>query len=413
MTTPNSISSTGPTPDRRDLVAMVLFAVVVAATVWTLQAHADRRFLVDPVGNDVWFEGDQPTVADRMLHRWSDQSRNARHPLFPLLGSLPVHAFVAAGLPEPVALRLVVVAFAVLWSGTLYIFLLGVTRSRATAVIFAALGHVTAAALFWVPVPETYALGSVSVMAVLALCAWDPAGGLAAGWYVASAALSLAVTTTNWLTGLAGVATRHRWTRAVQIAANSLCVVVVLWGCQRALFPTADFFIGSGMQRRFILPRGLGGIPDVLRALFVHSIVMPRIGFVTEPKWGTIMSVQQARVGSTGLLGIASTVAWGGLLLVGFWTLARQPHHMRRPLAAALGGHVLVYALYGEETFLYTLLIAPLLIAVAAVGASGRLRPAVLATAALLTLMLAFHNWQQLARALDFFRIVAALPGPR
>src|SRR3954465_3497132 len=142
-------SSARSVPDRRDLLVLILFAVAAAAAAWNFQAHADRRFLVDPVGNDVWFEGDQPTVARRMLLRWRDQSRNARHPLFPLLGSLPVHAFVAAGVPEPVALALVVVAFAVLWSGTLYLFLLGITGSRATAVIFGALAHVTAASFFW------------------------------------------------------------------------------------------------------------------------------------------------------------------------------------------------------------------------------------------------------------------------
>jgi hypothetical protein len=393
-----------------DLLAFVVLAILTGAAIWGIQSHMDHRFLTDPIGNDVWFEGDQPTVADRMVHRWSDQSRNARHPLFPLLGSTPVYLFAALGVFPSVALRLTVVAFGILWSGTVYLLLRGITTSRADALVFTALAHMTAAAMFWLPVPETYALASVSVMAVLALCAWDPSGRRAAAWYVGAAAFSLAVTTTNWLTGLVGLATRHPWRRALQLAANSLCVVVVLWAVQRAVFPTADFFIGSGLQRRFILPRGIEGIPAVLRGVFVHSIVMPHIGLVREPKWGWIMSVQEAGVGSSGLPGIAATGVWVVLLLLGALALVTWAHPMRAPLALALGGHVIVYAVYGDETFLYTLLVAPLLVAVAAVGANTRLRPLVLSLALILTVLLAANNWGQLSRALHFFGAVPSIP---
>jgi hypothetical protein len=400
---PDSPSSTSTRLDRGDLLAWVVLALLTGAAIWGIQSHTDPRFLTDPIGNDVWFEGDQPTVADRMLHRWSDQSRNARHPLFPLLGTMPVYAFTALGVPQFIALRLTVIAFGLLWSGTVYLLMRSITTSRAQALVFTALAHVTAAAMFWLPVPETYSLGSVSVMAVLALGAWDPFGRRVGAWYVGAAAFSLAVTTTNWLTGLAVLATRHPWRRALQIAANSLCVVVVLWAIQRAIFPTAEFFIGSGIQRRFILPRGIDGIPAVLRTLFVHSIVMPQIGMVREPKWGWIMSVQEAGVGSSGPLGVAATVVWGALLLLGSLALATRAHPMRAPLALALGGHAIVYVVYGDETFLYTLLVAPVLVAVAAVGANTRLRSLVLSLAVILTVLLAVNNWAQFSRAMHFF----------
>ena len=64
---------------------------------------------------------------------------------------------------------------------------------------------------------------------------------------------------------------------ALQIAANSLTVVVVLWGVQHLLFSSAAFFIGEGAQTRFILPHGLAGIAQSLRAVLFHSMVMPAI----------------------------------------------------------------------------------------------------------------------------------------
>jgi hypothetical protein len=142
----------------------------------------------------------------------------------------------------------------------------------------------------------------------------------------------------------------------------------------------------------------------------VHSIVMPQIGMLREPKWGWIMSVQEAAVGSSGLPGMAATVIWVALLLLGTLALVTWEHPMRAPLGLTLAGHVVVYAVYGDETFLYTLLVAPLLVAVAAVAANTRLRPLVLSMAVVLTVLLAVNNWGQLSRALHFFDTVTFIP---
>jgi hypothetical protein len=265
---------------RADALVLLVLAVITGACVWQLRARADPRFLMLPAGNDVWFEADVPTVADRMLHRWADQSRNARHPLFPLLATVPVYGLRTLGLSEGLALRTILVVFAAAWSALFYLLLRGITRRRLDALVFTVLGHVTAAAMFWLPVPETYTLGSVSVMAAGALALWDPRRRPGAGWYVAAAAFSMAVTTSNWLTGLAAAATRYPWRRAMQIGANSLCAVVLVWGVQRVAFPSADFFIG-------------------------------------EPKWGKMMSVQASPLASSGIYGAAATVLWAALLGLG------------------------------------------------------------------------------------------------
>ena len=371
--------------------------------VWSVSGRMDPRFLQDPGGNDVWFEADLPTVADRVLHRWSDQSRNARHPLFPLFATIPAHILKSAGAGDRTALRLLVACFAALWTALLYLLVRALTPSRLDALIFTALAHSSAAAMFWLPVLETYTLGSITVMAALALCAWDPGGRAGAAVYTAAAAFSLSVTTSNWVSGLSAAASRKPFRQALQISANSLTAVVVLWALQHLLFSSAPFFIGEGAQTRYILPHGLAGILQSLRAALSHSMVMPAIAIAAEPKWGSIMSVQESGLGSGGLLPAAATGLWLLLLGGGMWALATQRSPLRLPLALASAGHVLIYAIYGEESFLYTLHLIPLLVGVAAFTTHTRLRPAALASGALLTAFLAVHNARAFAGAMRFF----------
>ena len=94
---------------------------------------------------------------------------------------------------------------------------------------------------------------------------------------------------------------------------------------------------------------------------------------------------------------------WGLLLALGAWSVATRASAVRLPLLLALAGHLLVYCVYGEETFLYTLHIAPLLVCLAALATNTRLRTVALGSAALLAVLLAVHNSRKLAEALSFF----------
>lgn len=388
---------------RAGFLIVVVLGLASATLVWRTAGRFDPRFLREPDGNDAWFEADLPTVSDRVLHRWSDQSRNSRHPLFPLLATLPVNVLKAAGLSEATALRTLIAAIAAAWTMAAWVLLHGVTRRWLDALVFTALAQASAAAMFWLPVPDTYALGSITVMLPLALCAWDRDGRLGATAYTAAAATSLSVTTTNWLTGIAAVVSRKPPRQALQVVANSLTAVVLLWGVQRLIFPTTAFFIGEGAQTRFILPEGAAGIPAALRAVLGHAMVMPAIAIVPEARWGAIMSVQHSGLGSAGVLGAIATVIWAGLLAAGVWVMVSAARPMRLPLTLALAGHLLVYSIYGEETFLYTLHVLPILVAIAALATQSRVRPAALTAAVALTALLVVHNGSALTRALGFF----------
>ena len=115
------------------------------------------------------------------------------------------------------------------------------------------------------------------------------------------------------------------------------------------------------------------------------------------------MSVQDAAIGSGGTIAVVATAVWVLLLALGAWSVATRASAVRGPLLLALAGHLLVYSIYGEETFLYTLHIAPLLVCLAALATNTRLRTVALGSAALLAVLLAVHNSRELAEALSFF----------
>lgn len=389
-----------------DLVVALTFALIVGAGIWTVQRSMDARFFIAPAGNDVWFEADLPTVADTVLHRWSTQSRNARHPLFPLLATGSAYALRKVGLGDRSILVLLSTLAGAAWAALFYVITRAATSRRVDAIVFTLLACASSSVMFWLAVPETYALSSVTLLVPLALTALDTERRAPAAWYVAASAVSLSVTSTNWMCGIAAAAARWPWRRALQITANALCAIVVIWAAQRILFPTAPFFFGYSNEGRFVLPAASGGPGPITRALLFHTMVMPHIDLILEPKWGAVMSVQHSSIGSSGAWGVAGTILWGALLAAAVSALFASQGNRRLQivLGATLAGQVLLHLIYGEETFLYALHVGPLLIlSVAQAAASSSRRRVILALAVALVIAAAVNNAAQLSTALGFF----------
>jgi hypothetical protein len=387
----------------------LLLAFILGAALYAGSAHAalDRRFSISPIGNDVWFEGDIAPVTDTILHRWTDHSRNVNHPLFPLLSTLPAYALRAVGLDQVQRLLALVVIVAAAWGAAVFVLLRLITPTRADAVLFALLAHASAAAIFWLPMTETWALGSTTLLLPLCLLAWEVRRPVPNAWYVAGSVLSLSVTTSNWVSGIAAAVSARRLRDAIQITANALAVTVVLWAVQKALVPPVPFFIGSEGSR-FV---GLAAPGAVLRALLVHSVVMPRPELALEPKWGLFLSAQHSAIGSSGWTGLVATVAWLALLAAGLYALAaaKVSPRIRAAIAMTIAGQFLVYLAYGEETFLYALQVAPLLIACAAMATATRIGPWVRGFAAGLVVLLLLNNVPLFSEATKFFAQVDRL----
>jgi hypothetical protein len=389
-----------------DVEVMAALAVIIGLAIWFLQRSLDARLFIAPAGNDVWFEADVPTVADTVLHRWSVQSRNARHPLFPLLATGSAYGLRVAGLGDRSVLAVLSAIAGAAWVALFYVIARAVTMRRLDAIVFTMLACSTASAMFWMVVPETYTLGSLSLLAPLALCALDTNGRVRPAWYVAVSAASLSVTSTNWMSGILAAVARWPWRRALQITANALCVVVVVWAVQRMIFPSAPFFFGYSNEERFVLPAASGGPGPVARVLFLHSVVMPQINVIPEAKWGAVMSVQRSAIGSSGAWGVAATALWGALLVLTIVGLLSSRGHprFRFVLGFTLAGQVLVHMLYGEETFLYVMHVVPLLVlGVALAAAASPWRRIILVVAVAMTFAAAVNNASQLAAAMGFF----------
>jgi len=374
-----------------------------------VHVRLDQRFFTIPTGNDVWFEGDAPIVADLMIHRWSDQSRNVHHPLFPLLTTVPNYVIRLASPNPRQRVALMVAASAALWGAVVFVLFRSLTRTRVEAVTFSVLTIVTSAAIFWLPSVETYVLGSATLLIPLALMARDSAQQLPDWWYVAASAASLGVTTTNWISGIIVSIVSRPMRQALQISANALVAVVLLWTLQN-MFVSTPFFLGGHHDTRFFFHPDSGGPVYMTRALVAHSVVMPHIAVVPEPKWGTRWSVQEAPLGSSGPVGTIATVVWFALLLAGAAAMARgnAAPALRLAIVPTLLAQLLLYNVYGEETFLYSMHVAPLLVACASASAAFETRRWALVAAWVLIVLLTINNLTELARAAQFF----ALPHP-
>lgn len=395
--------------DRMDWLCAAVFTMVVAVACLFI-ARAIPSFLFQSM--DFWFEADTLREISNMTRVHDDHYRTSVHPLFSLLTFVPVY-LVKHGLSVS-PLRAVLLVGSLgggLWGGTLFMLfrLLGCRRLDAT--VFTVLGLVSASALFWLPLPNSYSWGSLSIMLALVLLLYTEQRPLGASVYVAASALTLSFTVTNWMAGLLVSLARWPWKQAVQLSVNAFCLVVILWGLQKVIFPSAVFFIGHREETSFVNHPQAGGIANVASSMVFHSLVAPAVRFLKDDAYAQAnadafrlserLTFQFSAPGSAGPLGLVAVGLWSALLLNGFWRMLTMDHHLRFRLV--LGGmlafEIVLHMLYGEETFVYSLNFMPLLLAVAVMGTFGPGRRLVTGMAGVLVLCVALNNWQQFQEA--------------
>jgi hypothetical protein len=241
-------------------------------------------------------------------------------------------------------------------------------------------------------------------MAAVAVAALSEQRHVADVWVALASAGSLALTVTNWVAGILATVASVGRTRAVEITAMALGLVVALWAVQRVVTPHADFFIGYSNEQRYLLRPEAGGPSNALRVLMINGMVAPRAERLVKPNRGRIMSVQRRGLRHMDAPGRVAAVLWLVLLGYGAWATARRWRHRGvRVLLLVLLCEVGLYAVYGTETFLYALNVVPLLVGVSAGGACGRGRPLVRGGAAALLLLLAVSNAARLLEARAYF----------
>jgi len=269
-----SRSSVG-TYERGDRIVASLAGALAAIAAYLAVVTLDPRFTGPAYGNDVWFEGDLPRIADEMTHRWAAHSRAPVHPLFSLFACAGVYAMRSLHMSPPYAIAALIALGSACWTILLFLVVRAITPSRGEAVLFTAVGATTAAALFWMTVPETYVFGSATMLAALWMLVLAERRTIPESWFVVVSAGTLAVTVTNWVAGLVVTAARWPRCRALQISVNAFVLAVALWSVQRAIIPRADFFVGYSNEQRYLGRAETRGPARILTVLFAHAIVPP------------------------------------------------------------------------------------------------------------------------------------------
>lgn len=392
---------------KNDILIAIAFFVLAAVASWWSAGLLDPVIL-NPETDDAWFEADISRVFSNMTSRSGNHYRVRVHPLFSLATYPPVTALRQLCDLEPApAVRLFLALVAGFWGGVCFVFLRLMECRRLDAVLFTLLALVSAAAVFWFVVPETYALGSLSVLVALCVVTVSQRRALSEWWYVAISAFTLCFTITNWMAGLLATFANCTWRRTVQISANAFCIVAILWGVQKLLMPSASFFIGHVDKAKHILTPESGGPLHVTKAFFFHTMVMPAIAELQRPDRPPLpnMTVQLSAPGSASLWGAIAIGLWSALLLLGLWGLFSAGEHkkVRIVVAGLLLGQLGLHIFYGEETFLFALHFLPLLIALAALSTRTPARPIALCLACLLVLASAINNFSQFNQARRFF----------
>ncbi|MEY2563722.1 MAG: hypothetical protein QOH88_1915 [Verrucomicrobiota bacterium] len=387
-----------------EIIICGLLAAIVASVSYRVSGLSSPA-----VRDGIWFQADPVRVLGDMTDRFGNHYRIKVHPLFVLL----THPLVTllrtlTGASALTAARLVTAFFAGVWVVLVFSLLRLLGCRQIDATIFAALGAVSAAALFWTGLTETYLLGSISIL--LALLAVQLPSSRKSFWITLASAFSLSVTITNWMAGLLATAVSFSWKRACVLVATAFCLVTILWGVQKFFYPQCPFFLSQSEEKAYINNPLSGGPVTSIKALVFHTMVMPRIRPFEDMKskwrWCGYITIQNDRPGAGSSLATAAAALWALLLALGLWGFATASGHvkLRIVIGGTLLGQMALHSIYGEETFLYSLHFAPLLLAVAAMGIHTRLRPVVLALATCLVFIAGTNNFSQLSKAIELDR---------
>ncbi|MGH7256819.1 MAG: hypothetical protein ACREIM_00450 [Nitrospiraceae bacterium] len=393
--------------NRRDgLVVLSLAAVAAIASFYAGQFIPFETW-------DVWFEGDLFRTYQNMVRADSDHSRTNLHPLVTYVTYRPT-ARLIAHVETVTAVRLVLATVAALWIATFYLLLRALDCRRLDAGLFSLLACISAAAMFWLPVPETYSFGSSTVLLALLLMLIVPQTSF---WgYVFINVLTLSMTVTNWMAGLLATIVTHSWIRSLQVIGATITVVVILSGIQKRGFPDAQYpFVKSVEEQEFLLKDDAGGPTRIMSSFFFHSMIMPNIKIVENdqifqgPKTTNLshkLSTQMASIGSGSRWAQLAVPLWTALLIFGFWALfsLRQHTKFRLVLGFSLAGQLVLHLAYGEETFLYALHFAPLLVITASLATLTVARPLVLLLAAILIVTAGLNNIVQFQHSLKLVK---------
>jgi len=410
-----------PATDSTRFLATAL-AVGIAMGLFTyMQAQQFPERLLASDMYDVYFGGDLPRSFDQMVSRLPYHSRiiHPLHSVVLLPWTLPLHHVF--GLSRVAAAQVVLAGNACLWSILLLAICRHVTRRLGDSVLLVLLAGSSASAVFWLPVPETFAFGSTTILLPLALLcvpAWRGRPAL----HLLGQVASISVTITNWMSGLVASVLALRPRIVWKVTVGALGLVSILYGLQSRFLNETGLAAGLQGARSQMQYWNTRPLHETLRDFFLTSLsparVYHRIAPPADP-WpdrdlpvvdilphpGRIVRSIEPRVlaGTAHVLG--PWLLWSVVLACGVYVSLRAFAHslLLRAVVLCVAGQLLLHLLYGTETFLYAIHWFPLLVILAAAALRTRARVPLLAGMVLLTV----HN--VLVNTAMFYDVVQVL----
>lgn len=374
-------------PDMAFATVLALVAFVVSFLVY----RSLQPSIHDWSTYNYWFEGDSAIYSRMITDRGFPQDATSRHPLFSLL-TFPI-AYLPRkflGVSPETAVGLYGSLVAATWLAVLFATLrcFGLLRLEALAV--SALGCATSAAMFWLPVTESYSLSAVSLLLPITLLAYAQRRGPPhVAWYVAVITLSLSVTTTSGLAGVVVALCSFDWKKALRLIALSIAIVVLLSGVQLLLFPSAKLPLhGSDFYSSYVFHPLSRGVGATLTVLLVGAVVMPE----PQDAYGAYLSVQGVSPWGGSHLAAICVVGWVALLATALSRVVRGPTRPVVALGLVLAGELAVYTVFSQESFLYSLNVTTLLVVLSGGAFLSPFRRWLVVPVLVLAGLLAWHN---------------------
>jgi hypothetical protein len=366
------------------------------------------------LGNDLarlsiggrWFNSDGWRVFDDMVDFDANHFRNRVRPWFSLIAMPPVFVFRRVLGASPIeAIWMTNAGCAALWSSILYATFrcLGCRQLTATACCALAIG--SAGSLFWLTVPETYAISAIGLALGILVAAVATFRRVPVVAIVLAGAFAFGTVVTNWMVSLAYLAVYQRWGRAAIIAFASLVVAFGGWAVQKVIYPAPAALFGKDVakERAYALHEDQGGPLRALHAATLTSVVAPKVevGDSTKEATGGRLTVQRTSAIAGGPLGAAAAVGWLALLAAGLIALAwgGGDPKLRIFLAMLVCGQLGLHSVYGEETFLYSLHFVTVLVSIVAVAAAKWQRRGVVCAILAVAVLVGANNITRLRQA--------------
>lgn len=376
----------------------MMLAVAAAAGSWRASSATTGVLLANSV-DGVWFGAEIADTTRRLADDAIENDRPLRRPLAGLLLRLPVQ-LLANGTPHGGrvgAVRAVMAATSAMWAVGMFVLIRAIGCRRLDATLFAGLALTSAASMFWLSVPDPAGVSSLGLIAIGIVAAWSFRRAPSEWLTTVGAALAVGAEAVHGAVALVAAVRLHPWRRALQVVVNAVCIVLVVGGVQRAVFPSPGLLLLHPSDRPAVR------LPEPLTPLtaMAHSVVVSRVSPSVD---ATRLTLQQL-LPTPGMIGAVALLSWLAILALVLLSPLPPPQSAFRRLALSVLGVLYVqHLLFGTEAFTDALSLTPWLVAVASLGTLTRWATMARCLAGAGMIAGATANLTELARSLELAR---------